>query len=70
MNSEHERMATYNQDINARIRKFCDDKEPGTHQAYKDMFMDEADPYNMKIPKDKYNAYFEIANNFLTKHGY
>jgi hypothetical protein len=70
MRTEHEIMVQYNQDINTRLKKYCDEKEPGLFSEYKNFFKEEADPYNMKSPGDATNEYFKIANDFLTKQGY
>jgi hypothetical protein len=70
MRTEHEIMSVYNQDLNARLKKYCDDNEPGTFAEYKRFFKEEADPYNMKSPGEAFNIYTDKLNDFLTKHNY
>jgi hypothetical protein len=71
MESEEElnRYSSYNQDINERLKAYAD-KNGEDYSKMKSYFMNEADPQNMKFPKEAKNAYFEIVNDFLSEKGY
>jgi hypothetical protein len=71
MESEEElnRYSSYNQDINERLMTYADENGED-YSKMKSYFMNEADPQNMKLPKEIKNAYFEIVNDFLSKKGY
>ena len=58
-------------DINDRLKKFIKEKDPErTFIEYREMFNDEADPYNMKTPSKRFELYYNIVDKFLKEQGY
>jgi len=62
--AEHERYSEYYQDILKRLKAYAE-KNGFDPIALKDDFMQEADPFNMKTPKDRIDKFFEIDNEVL-----
>jgi hypothetical protein len=62
--AEHERYSTYYQDILVRLKAFAEENGFDPIQLKNDL-MQEADPYNMKTPKDRIDIFFEIVNEIL-----
>ena len=66
---ELNRYSSYNQDINERLMAYADENGEDYYKM-KSHFMNEADPQNMKSPKNAKDAYFKIVNDFLSEEGY
>lgn len=66
---ELEAYSSTNQDINERLMTYAE-KNGEDFSEMKSYFMNQADPYNMKYPKEAKAAYFKIVDKFLSEEGY
>lgn len=66
---ELDRYSSYNKDINERLMAYAK-KNGEDYSKMKSYFMNEADPQNMKLPKEAKDAYFKIVDDFLSEEGY
>lgn len=62
--SEVDRYSSYNQNIDERLKAYAEENGEDFSEM-KSYFMNQADPYNMKTPKEAKDAYFKIVNKFL-----
>ena len=68
---ELDRYSNYSKDINMRLKKYVSEKEPNEDWVnIKNYFMKKADPYNMKTPKETFDIYYKMVDEFLSKYGY
>jgi hypothetical protein len=72
LNENVDLIAGKNKEIDARLMKYVQEKEPvGTDwMTLKNQFMKDADPYNLKPAGEVYPIYFSIVDKFLTDNGY